>query len=248
MIFLIQTVNNDIVHDFAFTLREAVRYHKWYYGNDSPYDFALSETCEIPAAYKLEEIVPVGSVEFVLEFLKKYYGIKNVKPLNIPLQLMTPSYIKRKMYHIKCIEPYVNSTGSVLFIKDNSRIKGYVNYIMPGDSIPPGNYLVSEVVDIESEWRAFVFNRQLVGLNNYLGDFTMFPDVDLINNMISCYTESPKVYTLDVGISRERGTFLIECHNFFSCGLYGFSDLKLLPVMMSMGVKEVIEEYKDKQH
>lgn len=52
--------------------------------------------------------------------------------------------------------------------------------------------------------------------------------------MITAYTNSPRAYTLDIGIN-EFGTTVIEVHPFVSCGLYGFHDLKVLPQMFIAG-------------
>ena len=60
--------------------------------------------------------------------------------------------------------------------------------------------------------------------------------------MIKNYTTSPKAYTLDIGVNKKDGTFVIEVHNFFSCGLYGFSDHKLLPLMFISGWKELYKQ------
>ena len=116
-----------------------------------------------------------------------------------------------------------------MFIKDNTKIKGIAEIFIPNRGYPTGEYLISELIDIESEWRSFIFNKKLIGLQNYSGDFTMFPNVELINEMIKDYSNNG-AYTLDVGIN-DKGTFVIECHDFFSCGLYGFSDYKMLPLM-----------------
>ena len=62
----------------------------------------------------------------------------------------------------------------------------------------------------------------------YSGEFNIFPDVAEINKMISAYTEAPPAYTIDVGVNTKGETVIIECHNFFSCGLYGFSDYRYL--------------------
>ena len=40
-----------------------------------------------------------------------------------------------------------------------------------------------------------------------------------------------EAYTLDFSISKEHGTFVLEAHRFYSCGLYGFSDYQILPWM-----------------
>lgn len=179
--------------------------------------------------HDLEGIIPIGSVEFVLSYLNKYYNISNIKPLNIPQQLMKPEYLKRWIVERATDSNTINAGSTPIFVKDSAKIKGWTNIVETNRGYPPGEYLISELIDIDSEWRAFVFNKRLVGLQNYSGDFTIFPDVKLIKNMINDYSNMG-VYTLDVGIN-DKGTFIIECHDFFSCGLYGFSDYKILPLM-----------------
>lgn len=233
--FLIQTVNGQIVHDFAFELLEAMRYHEWFY--DKPqYEYILSEEPHRPIMpnkiqyYPLDQVIPIGTVDFVTNYIRQYYK-KECKPLNIPQELQKPEYLKRWVKNVVvCHEPIVNTKTYPIFVKDTTKIKGFTNIINQGGTCPVGSYLMSECVDIEAEWRAFVHKTQLVGLQNYLGDFTTFPDVKLIENMINDFKDSPPAYTLDVGINKD-GTFIIEVHNFFSCGLYGFRDYKILPAM-----------------
>jgi len=60
-------------------------------------------------------------------------------------------------------------------------------------------------------------------------------------NMIKTFKpEAPVAYTLDVGINN-RSTFVIEVHDFFACGLYGFADLNLLPLMFYRWFKEFMK-------
>ena len=105
-----------------------------------------------------------------------------------------------------------------------------------------GNYQISELIDIDSEWRCFVYNNELVGLQNYIGDFTLFPSIDAIKHMIKEYISSPVAYTLDVGVNKDN-TFVIEVHDFFSCGLYGFFNHKVLPFMFRDWFNECINKY-----
>jgi len=242
--FLIQTIGGGVVHDFSFGLIEAVKYHDWYYGKDSHYTYILSETTDRPKLnniqyYPLDSIVPVGTVNFVLEYLRKHYGTHNVKPVNIPRELMKSDYLKRWVKYTLNEVPVVNDGEGVIFVKSATQIKGYTDFIEPSHSYPAGEYIVSEYIPIDSEWRAFVCNGELVGLNSYSGDFTLFPDVNLIKAMISDYKSAPGAYTLDVGVN-VKGTFIIECHDFFSCGLYGFSDYTVLPKMFVMGWNHLI--------
>lgn len=230
--FLIQTIDNKVKHDFSFQLLEAIDYQNWYC-NEKRYDVILSENCDI------ENCIPVGAVEFVLLYLKKHYGIEGVKPINIPPELMNLTFLKRHVEIVDTEKSPVLIKDKPLFIKDNNKIKGFADIITDGSRLK-GEYLVSEVIDIDSEWRAFVYRSRLVGLQNYSGDFTLFPDVTLINDMIQIYNQCPPAYTLDVGINKEKGTFLIEVHNFFSCGLYGFHDHRILPQMFIQSFQSLI--------
>lgn len=215
------------MHDFSFALIEAIKYNNWYY-DEKVYDYIFNSEIIYESDY-----IPIGSVEFVLHCLEKFHNIKNVKPLNIPEELRKPKYLKR---WVDIININTNTTtinffdkNKSMFIKDNTKIKSVAEIFIPNRGYPPGEYLISEFIDIESEWRSFVFNKKLIGLQNYSGDFTMFPNVELINEMIKDYSNNG-AYTLDVGIN-DKGTFVIECHDFFSCGLYGFADYKMLPLM-----------------
>ncbi len=225
--FVIQTENRNIIHDFSFHLIEAIKYNNWYSG-EKIYDYSLTDKINI-----LEDRIPIGSVEFILETLSKIHNIKEVKPINIPIQLNKENYLKRYVNTISNNIPIdiASIDISSAFIKDNYKIKGLSKVVKKGEVIPIGEWLVSEVIDIKSEWRAFVFNNELVGLQNYAGNFTMFPDVELIKKMIKDYQGQNPAYTLDVGINVVNGTFLIEIHDFFSCGLYGFNDYIALPRM-----------------
>lgn len=231
--FLIQTIDNKVKHDFSFQLLEAIEYQNWYY-NEKRYDVILSENCDI------ENCIPVGAVEFVLLYLKKYYGIEGVKPINIPPELMNPTFLKRYVEIVDTKKSPVLIKDKSMFVKDNNKIKGFADIVTDGSNLK-GEFLVSELIDIESEWRAFVYDRRLVGLQNYAGDFTMFPNVDLIKEMIKCYTNCPPAYTLDVGLNEKDGTFLIEVHNFFSCGLYGFNDSRILPQMFIRSFNYILQ-------
>lgn len=241
--FLIQ-IDNDVgipQYDFCYELVKAVEYQNWYYDNNE-YDYYLTNDM---LEYDYHDYIPIGSVEFVLNFYKQYYNIDDIKPINIPQELMNRKYTKRWIDIIKIdsnntiIIKY--SRNSPMFIKDNTKIKGIAEIFNPVRIYPQKEYLMSDVIDINSEWRAFVFNKKLVGLQNYSGDFTMFPDINLINEMIEEYKSSPRAYTLDVGINKDE-TFLIEVHQFFSCGLYGFNDYRVLPQMFISTHKEIISK------
>lgn len=235
MKFLIQTIDGKVKHDFSFTLIQSLDYHNWI-NNDKNAKYRLVNDL---SKIKKPIYIPIGSVEFVSEYLQKFYDIIP-KPLNVPNQLNQLKFTHRNI---------INGTEKDIvhhkFFKSNDKIKG-VSGVCSDIVIPNGNYQISDIIDILSEWRCFVFQGKLVGLSNYSGDFRIFPNIKKIEEMIKEYESAPIAYTLDVGIDFDRNddkhTFVIECHEFFSCGLYGFSDHKILPIMFIRGFNEIVKK------
>ncbi len=225
--FLIQTINKELCFDFSFTLIESVKYQKWF-DKTCNFNYQFFETSseqtknfEAPLEY-----IPIGSVEFVVDYL--YYNYSKIyKPLNVPFKLLDKKYTQRNIFNgtHKDVYPYS-------FVKSNDKIKCSAKVITKDNvnMIPEGNYQISSMININSEWRCFVYKNTLVGLSNYSGDFTVFPNINSIKEMISAFSNAPPAYTLDVGVNF-AGTFVVECHDFFSCGLYGFKDFIILPRM-----------------
>ena len=229
MTFLVQTYEGKVLHDFSFTLIESVKYQNWYTNTN---DFQIIFT-DNPTPIPQCGIIPCGSNEFVTKYLNTMG--KEVKPRNIPVELMDGDFTLRTV---------VNGTNKDIvgnkFVKSNAKIKAYTEIVGGNTGVPDGNYQISDIIDIESEWRCFVYRDTLQGLQNYSGEFTIFPNVDIIGRMISAFKPSaPIAYTLDVGIN-DSGTFVIEVHDFFSCGLYGFDDHRVYPFMLSHWFNEFI--------
>lgn len=232
--FLIQTIDGRVVHDFAFHLIKAIEFHNWLY-EDDVYRYTLSET---PVGSS--DDIPIGTLEYVFIHLEVHHNVKKgqIRPINIPPVLLAREFSGRDVYLANKEDI---PTPAMLFIKSNEMYKGFTDIVDKTVDVPTGEYLVSEVVDFESEWRAFVQHGKLVGLHHYLGDFKLFPDVAVIESMITAYEQPPYAYTLDVGVLNQT-TSIIEVHPFVSCGLYGFHDYNRLPSMMIQGYEYMKRE------
>ena len=222
--FLIQTIKGKVVHDFAFTLERALEYQAWR-GEKFETEYIEGFIENYPMT---PNIIPIGTIEFV-HFYLSLLGINPPPPLNVPRSLIPWALgVKDDMNFEPGKEYYYKSTKN---IKDPSN----GSYVYP--DYPPSSidlFQVREYIpDIISEWRGFIYRGDLVGLHNYFGDFTCYPDIKIIQECIKAWTEmnKNKAYTLDFGISEEHGTFVLEAHRFYSCGLYGFSDYQILPWM-----------------
>lgn len=242
MHFLIQTIGGHLVHDFTFELVQCQEYYGWM---DPTWTFGITyhEGLSFDDIADPDEFVPVGSVDFVSSFLKTFYpgSVAALRPINVPEPLFP--FTERKIVNVKAKEDLrIFKPGAELFLKSNHVIKDVNNGLWvndPEEQDETIGFQVSEVIDIDSEWRLFVFRDEVLYISNYAGDPLLFPSRPVIRQMINAYRDlSPIAYTLDIGVSLDREnhqvkTFVIECHRFFSCGLYGFSRRNLYPSMLS---------------
>lgn len=242
MRFLAQKIDGKVTLDFVFALQESQRYFKW---RNNPFTLRLVNNI-VPDNLK-KDYIPIGTVEFIKSYIEKYYPdkITGLIPLNVPKSLI--GWAGREVYDVVDLS-YTDTLGfkfgdeiyrkSITTIKDPTN--GYLFYNNPDDLI---GYQVSSIIhpEILSEWRVFVYKNKPQQVCFYSGDPLVFPDSKIISTMIDSYSdESPVAYTLDVYVNN-KGTFVLECHRFFSCGLYGFSDYRKLPYMFSQEWFEMMQ-------
>jgi hypothetical protein len=252
MKFLIQKINGQIKHDFAFTLLQSIDFKNWLNRGNSKDKIIVKyanteEGKPIGMNFKLihADYVPVGSVEFVSSFCDIYHHVIP-KPINVPEDLFVGTFQHTRREIFNGTEKDLKRLDSgKWFVKSNDKIKGFSDIFKIDNNhvwdIPKGNYQFSRFISIDSEWRAFVYKGKLVGLQNYAGEFTKFPKVDRIESMILAYKSAPVAYTLDVGVN-DYDTFVIECHDMFSCGLYGFADHSIYPNMLNGWFREYLRK------
>ncbi len=79
----------------------------------------------------------------------------------------------------------------------------------------------AEPVTFISEYRAFVLHGELIGLRPYTGDPLAFPDPDTVRAAIAAYDPAPASYALDVGVTDDGRTLLVEVNDSYATGGYG---------------------------
>ena len=90
--FLIQTIDNQIKHDFSFTLLESLNYLNWLHNNNNPFNTIFNNEPIIP------NCIPIGSVEFVSTYLTTFHN-KTPKPKNIPADLLNLTFTGRNVFN-----------------------------------------------------------------------------------------------------------------------------------------------------
>lgn len=203
-------------------------------------------------------VIPIGTLDFVTDFFKRYKGIERMNPIEIPKYLRKEEFLKRD-YVIVSKEGL--PTSGTFFIKDVSELKRFGSVlnlsVNPVDELfaedegksvldSSHRFLVSEPYSIKSEWRVYVLGGYIENICNYNGDCTIFPDMNVINkavNLIALNEKWLRSYTIDVMVG-ERGTALIEIHNFVSVGLYGTLWGSSLPWAYRDGIDYVLNDNK----
>ena len=245
--FCIQTLPHDnsgfsLPSPDSAVLREVIDEDNWLHPED-PIDAMLSSSCA-DIFQDGEQLIPVGSIEFVESGLRRWYGIeRGLTPLFIPEQLRPFANRWVQVAHGKRqVESAIANLGKA-FIKSASAVKcDYAGIYHAGQKLPDDtDYFVSQTIDIVSEWRIFVHRGNILDLKNYSGDPWQIPDRTTVEKMVKAFTNTPKAYTLDVAVLRNGQTAVIEVHNFISCGLYGFTSPKL-PLMYCDGIYFELEQ------
>ncbi len=232
MRFLVQKIDRKLKFDFQRELVVAQDYAKW---RGMP--FSIKYCTDIPELKHPEKYVPVGSVEFVLAFVEKYYPdkIANFKPKNVPECLF--EYAGRNIANILPDTPRPDWLGDQhIYAKSNDVIKDPDNGMTDGQDLSKlVGKQVSSLVAVKSEWRVFVYHNLVQQVCYYDGDPLVFPDRRTIEDIVCEYSQFARTpaYTFDVFVDGSGDTHIMELHDFFSCGLYGFADYRYLPYMLS---------------
>lgn len=247
-------ISSDGVQDLVKFVKEGLSKAPYKFAHSFVDDISSDDFDGIDIEY-LKDSVPIGDLNYVRKYLE-FCSERDrfLSPIEVPDFLRTDRYLKRK-YKIVSYEEAIQSRGC--FIKDATVLK---NFYLDNDScfsmkeevmrrpdfeeMKMHEYVVSESVEIESEYRVFVCRDKAVDCRRYSGDALLFPDSAIMLEIISeiWYNrrnknlDLPCSYTLDIGVSKERGTFIIEMHNFVSCGLYGFNSLDDILTMLSDGI------------
>ena len=209
--------------------------------NDN-YTFSTTDMVKNIRIYN--DIIPIGDIDFVAAALNRRYPFfKKQVPIEVPVYLQDQKYLNR-IYKVGTWKD-IPKTGK-WFIKDASELKAfsicenmdfwyneeYFDYQPKTSydatiSLPTDHdYIISSPVNILAEYRVYVINRVIKNICFYKGRVDIFPDSntsDMIKEMVNIINDNEKYlksYALDVMITADGKTSIIELHNFSSIGLY----------------------------
>jgi len=229
-------------------VREKLENLKHTYGAARPFVFAKKDELEdlYASGQITKRTTPIGTIEFVSEFLRVVFKMTYPAPLEIPEALRLPHLLLRDYD----IVPYdkIPKVGRY-FVKNVSTPKAFCfcgdmeamfkekeNFLDKS-----ALYQVSSILNLQAEYRVFVSRDKVRSIQFYDGDPLIMPtqaEIKKIREAVlrfSLISDRPKAYTIDVGIVKTdnevgRGLVLIECHPFSSVGTYGFDGPFMLMV------------------
>ncbi len=230
MKYLLQIKQGEIADVEVFNARDLLKRRSWYS------EYVLIDLNELKRTKEdYSDWIPIGDIPFVQAWLKKYKGVDKMPPIEVPEVLREEKYLGRS-YDIVSFEDL--ELKGYKFIKDIDKLKqfSFIGNLGTLDKEDTGlfvskNYLISNVVEIISEYRVFVSDMSIKAIQFYDGDCTVFPDVNLLKEMITKYylvQNRPKSYTMDVAVLKNGRTIILEVHPVTSVGTYGYIDSDLL--------------------
>lgn len=196
------------------------------------YRASIEDLKDMGDILRSDEVLPVGSVEFVHEFMD-VAGIARPEPLSYPEKLRR--FLQRHIVQTTAGEVqgfcFVKPVATKLFdgfiyepMADEKSMDAHTreNHDIFVRLDPKEPVWVSEIIDIASEYRFYIHGKRIVGSARYDQSdmsYPWTPDLPTVKSMI--YTlglDHP--YCLDVGISKQGETFLIEANDAYAIGYY----------------------------
>lgn len=223
----IEALNNFPIADWAVSAYQGFR--------DKQMDIIFFENIEEVPVRKTN--VVVGYIETTNKYLQKL-GLPEKKALNIPKEL--EKYTGRDIYHTTMAE-FKKERHLPVFVKPDGRAKAFVAGVITKEEsrrsffldVPDEEpVLTSEVIDIVTEYRGYVYDKKLQGLYWYSGDFKKFVDCNVIDQAIADYSSQPAGYSIDFGLTADGRTVLIECNDGWALGNYGLEHTKYANLLL----------------
>lgn len=160
----------------------------------------------------------VGSVEFMTEVFNRV-GIEQPR---LPINNLRP-YEEMKLKDFKYEYP--------VFIKPKS-IKAFTGFVVDDYSKSMLNTLdkeldiiIQQVINLDSEWRFYVFRNKIVDIRHYSGrmDINLIGAVNNFNKLDdSTFKNFPETFVMDIGFYNDSDSYtIIEFNDMWAIGNYG---------------------------
>lgn len=252
-------LDQDIGCDIEIaTFKEAIRKKTWRNGRVAEQGVSSGNTAGIEKAVRedgLQNVVPVGSIEFIQEFCKSH-KVAPVQAMNLPDELLLSNFpLGRNIWRDLTKSEFSQLPNATYLLKPSKTPKRFAaSLYKPTDTVPDNIIPDDEPLFVQeyiknkfyAEWRLFVQNGEILALRPYFIDQHTWavPDRHTCEAMAKLLSNYPAI-TLDVAVienSPGMVTIPIEAHPFLACGLYGWEDDKILTLARSAWADHLLRQ------
>lgn len=171
----------------------------------------------------------VGYIATYLEALRRL-DIETPANVDIPDELLT--FTGRKIW-TSTLRKVRDDKSWPVFVKPLNDRKAFAGRVFSrfrdlfsSSALSPDfPVLCSEVVKFEAEFRCFILYGKVVGVRPYKGNPLIFPRGPTIQAMADAWKSAPAACCIDVGITDDGRTLLVEVNDGHSMGEYGLQSM-----------------------
>lgn len=210
---------------------------------------------EVVLYQSFSEIKQLTSDDAVIDYITETRALLKMMGLNVPVYdypIELKEFYDRNIYEGVLGEIVNIPDNWGKFIKPKAGSKVFTGRVVNGthDLIGiglPFDYpiWISEVVEFIAEWRCFVLDGQVLDVRPYTGDYHAHFDASVIDEAISCWKDAPIAYGLDIGVTRDGRTLVVEVNDGYALGNYGLSPLNSINFHKARW-KEMVKPYFEK--
>ncbi|RSI94179.1 ATP-grasp domain-containing protein [Streptococcus mitis] len=210
---------------------------------------------EVILYQSFSEIKQLTSDDIVVDYISETRALLKMMGLNVPVYdypIELKEFYGRNIYEGVLGEIVNIPDNWGKFIKPKAGSKVFTGRVVNGthDLIGiglPFDYpiWISEVVEFIAEWRCFVLDGQVLDVRPYTGDYHSHFDASVIDEAISCWKDTPIAYGLDIGVTRDGRTLVVEVNDGYALGNYGLSPLNSINFHKARW-KEMVKPYFEK--
>lgn len=172
--------------------------------------------------------IVVGGVGRVKQFLESR-GIY-VSDIDYPESLSM--YFGRKIWETTSDSVLTEKKNFPLFIKPKQG-KMFTGFVCNNESDIAGRFspdenipvYCSEVMNFITEWRCFVRYGDILDIRRYKGELGKTYSLKVIKDMVQSFLDAPAAYSIDIGITDNDETIIVEVNDGYSLGSYGLDPL-----------------------
>jgi hypothetical protein len=157
--------------------------------------------------------------------------IRNIHVSDIDYPSSLSAYYGRRIWETTSRD-FLEQKEYPLFIKPKQG-KLFTGFVCRNEAAIAGRFspeedlpvYCSEVRSIRTEWRCFIRYGEILDIRRYKGELGSVYSLSKTREMITAYTDAPAAYAIDLGLTSDGDTIIVEVNDEYSLGSYGLDPL-----------------------